>query len=433
MEELAKVLCEKLGSHRPEKQWLAVKLVDRLYTADECIFQGRKQMVVSEIEKVYYKHNNSSSAMCKAGFKCKIEATTVLQKITGEVPQSNRFGQNAIQQQFIPSQNDLAHLPAGVGGFLQSPRLDSSHLHFGVPVSGAGRTNTNIRGSEYNAHAHVSTAQSVAYAAAVDPLALERTVLQEVQKANQLSDILQELLCNFSTSDTTQSEEDDTLEMLGDLSEQSKALVERMNSLVLKCQEHIESAGISEAVGQSTLAMDKLRDSLDLYDDVQHTITIQRQSRGNLRRNLGSDTQESNESPQSSHGPPVMSPTPPTSVKYDTNPFRRLTQTEGHDSHSSQSQKAAANVSNVEAGQSSLNALQETFQSTPAAHVQETKSKEMLQLESLFDTSTDLLAGGQGGNGSNYDSSSHAGETPSGTITTQTTQAQQEDPFNLFK
>ena len=75
LEEMAKVLCEKLSSPFANKQWLAVKLVHRLFSADAENFDGTKEMVVQEVLKVYRKHEHQYQNM---SYKCRIEVRGLL-------------------------------------------------------------------------------------------------------------------------------------------------------------------------------------------------------------------------------------------------------------------------------------------------------------------------------------------------------------------
>lgn len=261
--------------------------------------------------------------------------------------------------------------------------------------------------------------------------------------------------------------EEDTVEMLSELSQQSKDLLASINSLVLRCQEHIDAPGIAEAVGEATLAMDKLRDALDLNEDVLHTRKMQRQpseaQRAREPVTMGTPVegvpvsslapggvvragQGAGRSHGGSFGPspsagitPSPPPAAPLSARIDTNPFRRLTHTEEDMASGSSRQPLGQNrarrprVGSSEAVPSVMAAtsqpprphaqtapvphppplidLQQPTTATtagagpsssstgppPSPEPQLPKTKDMEQLETLFDTSMDLLTGSQQG------------------------------------
>ena len=435
VEELCKILCEKLSSSYIHKQWLAVKLVDRLYTACPTMFGERKAMIVREVASVYHKSNTT---FCSKSQKCKIEASCLIQKMTGNIlsPHTGYYGGgNEMVASLVPQ-------PNGNGLMLVSPQAssglpransNSNEQHFGVPIASVAHAASPEAGH------YVAQAQAQAQ---VDTNALRRNILDKAQMALQHADILQELLCNFSTGETVPSEEEDTLEMLTDLSDQSKTLLESMNALILKCQEEIEAPGISEAIGESTLAMDKLRESLDLYEDVSHTVKMQMGTSGRRSEVSAASAAHTHsgsvsaadvigshgtnrESPRSNRPTPSATPVPPSAVaplntRVDTNPFRRLTHEDdggtapgrarnerrslrastGRLSSSSSSgtsmgpKPSAGLLIDLDHSESSTGTQSEPITESKTPPAEQNKSKEMQQLESLFDTSMDLLTAG---------------------------------------
>ncbi|QDZ21970.1 hypothetical protein A3770_06p44880 [Chloropicon primus] len=432
LEEMAKILCEKLSSNWANKQWLAVKLTDRLYSSDAKNFDGTQDMVVQELTMLFQKHTQLHHPTSD---KCRIEASRLLQKMTGLAPQVQ------------VNQMMGGHLVFAPAGGSVPPQLSMNFPH----QAAAGRPGGALEGDQFfqtlvgngrSVHARPSP-MTVTPAAFVDPNALKREVLEKAGMTNQHADILQELLCNFSTSDSSeQGEEADTLEMLSELSEQSKALLSDINGLVLKCQEHIESRGIAQAVEESTMAIDKLKDALDLYEDVKHTRQMMLRRTGGSQGALAAGSSQASRGvvdgvpvygdhdPGSSRG---VAPTPPpasaarASTRVDTNPFRRLTRDNDSDGHqavgrqnqgrprgSSQETSTAKGPGpatksspplidvNQDAGSSSQRSMGEASQPAFAASGSQDQSKEMQQLMGLFDTSMDLLsssgsAGGDGG------------------------------------
>ena len=238
LDELAKVLCEKLSSNWVTKQWLAVKLIDRLYSANVCDFEETKEMVESEIMKVYQKHiqlahptsykcrieviphlrNHGlraplSQSLCAFGdfnrltsqislahslFLCprRAKASRLLQKMTGVTPQANdmaagcaMIGPNGSLVLTLPQQ-----CPDGTPQYINGGNVVSpGQQQFGVAAMGH---NQMVQGGT-NQYVVAPGPHARSAGAHVDPNLLKREVSDKAGMAVQHADILQELLCNF--------------------------------------------------------------------------------------------------------------------------------------------------------------------------------------------------------------------------------------------
>ena len=184
--------------------------------------------------------------------------------MTGEMPASHSNAHVLTGQALFGPEGIL---PSSLqGAFLTHAAGQPGALDGG----GAQAFHISSNGNEEIVHTAAQPRHQGGSATLVDPGALKREVLEKSGMVTQHADVLQDLLCNFTSDSSELGEMNDTLEMLGDLAQQSKSLLSAINNLILRCQQHMDFPGIAQAIEESTLGMDKLRDALDLYEDEAH-------------------------------------------------------------------------------------------------------------------------------------------------------------------
>ena len=342
--------------------------------------------------------------------------------MTGEMPASHSNAHVLTGQALFGPEGIL---PSSLqGAFLTHAAGQPGALDGG----GAQAFHISSNGNEEIVHTAAQPRHQGGSATLVDPGALKREVLEKSGMVTQHADVLQDLLCNFTSDSSELGEMNDTLEMLGDLAQQSKSLLSAINNLILRCQQHMDFPGIAQAIEESTLGMDKLRDALDLYEDVKHTKAMDSSVRSEAAAtgSAGNDNQPppmdtpvdgvpvsfGHDPTQTRAQPPARTPAPPptsapqSTSRVDTNPFRRLTHTgeDGGTDHDGTRATRTSQCSVMKEPQalSGTNAPlidllsgtgEPSSSSAGGQDTEEPRSKEMEQLTCLFDESMDLLSG----------------------------------------
>ena len=261
VDHLVRELAVKLHSNKPHKQWLAVNLVDSLYTCSADVFGSRKEVVARDVAFVAQRNHASISV---PSFKARCDAIKTLQKMG--------------MQQLMPQQRVVLvpHHAAAAGLGHPQPHAalyDAPQVYHGAPDIYGGMGGVPVPANGIVAGGIAGGAPAATFPrqgslSRVETAAeLKRAVRTKSSIANQHAEVLQELLCNFSTPDGSLDQE-----MLQELSEQCKGLLANLRGMLAKCGEHVDEAGMDAVIGEGVQSVEKVEAALELYEDINSSV-----------------------------------------------------------------------------------------------------------------------------------------------------------------